>query len=67
VLAAPAIASILEQKEGLFLPVVSGTGVPGAQVAIMVDSKRVALALWALTGHGQSSPKRHPDQAGPCA
>lgn len=60
VLASPAITTIAEQEEGLFLPVVSGTGVPGAQVAIMADSKQVALVLVGADGTWSTTPELTP-------
>ncbi|WP_181034068.1 sigma-70 family RNA polymerase sigma factor [Arthrobacter sp. GMC3] len=57
VLAAPAITVVLEQEGGLFLPVVSGTGVPGAQVAISDGSKQVGAAIVGADGTWTTTPE----------
>lgn len=64
ILAVPAITAIAEQDEGLFLPVVSGTGAPGAQVAIMADSKQVALVPVGTDGMWSAIPEVAPGPDG---
>lgn len=64
VLAAPAITAILEQDEGRLLPTVSGTGTPGAQVAIMADTKQVGSAMVGADGTWSTIPELTPGTDG---
>lgn len=62
VLAAPAITSILEQ--GFFLPILSGTGTPNAQVVIVVGAGQVAQTLVGADGAWSVTPELTPGADG---
>lgn len=62
VLAAPAITAILEQ--GFFLPLLSGTGAPNAQVVIVVGTEQVAQTLVGADGTWSVTPELTPGADG---
>lgn len=58
----PVMAPI--QERGLFLPLLGGTGVPGAQVTIMSSGKPVAQVTVDPSGSWSATPEATPDATG---